>query len=173
MQSKDIFFQVKLPLCYIRFTSLATTKHSPSQKQICYTGYIIKYIAMNVPPPATPTLIMHMSLVYREVYLLGKKIPKADKLGIHTTLQNQVLLAFESTISAAFAHLETKLTYLEDTRTAIEVSKHLLRTEQELAIIPETTYIRIAKLLVDASKMTTSWLKNTEARIGTTKNSLF
>lgn len=109
---------------------------------------------------------------------MGKKIPKADKLGIHTTLQHKILLAFEYIISAAFTDISNKKVYLEKSRTFIEVSKHLLRTEHELGIIPENTYIRIAKLLVDASKMNANWLKNTEERLtklntDQTKNSLF
>lgn len=119
-----------------------------------------------------------MSLVYREIYQVGKKIPKSDKLGIHTTLQNKILLAFEYSVSAAFADVTSKKVYLEKFRTLIEVSKHLLRTEHELSIIPENTYIRIGKLLVEASKMNTNWLKNTEERLAKlnikqTKNSLF
>jgi hypothetical protein len=119
-----------------------------------------------------------MSSVYREVYVMGKKLPKSDKLGIHTTLQNKILLAFEYSVSAAFADVVSKKVYLEKFRTLIEVSKHLLRTELELGIIPEPTYIRIAKLLVDASKMNANWLKNTEGRLSglqttQTKNSLF
>jgi hypothetical protein len=106
-----------------------------------------------------------MSLVYREIYQVGKKIPKADKLGIHTTLQNKVLLAFEYIVSAAFADVASKKVYLEKSRTLVEISKHLVRTEHELAIISENTYIRIAKLLVDASKMNANWLKNTEERL--------
>jgi hypothetical protein len=119
-----------------------------------------------------------MATVYKEIYILGKKIPKADKLGIHTTLQNKVLLAFESTISAAFAEIKVKKEYLEQARTSLETSKHLLRTEHQLSVIPEKSYIHVAGLLVEASKMNAAWLKNTEERIiktatGQTKNSLF
>ncbi len=119
-----------------------------------------------------------MASVYREVYTIGKKISKADKLGIHTTLQNKILLAFECAVSAAFTDLVSKKFYLEKIRVLIEVSKHLLRTEHELSVIPENTYIRIAKLLVEASKMNAAWLKNTEERLeklnlNQTKNSLF
>lgn len=119
-----------------------------------------------------------MASVYREIYQVGKKIPKADKLGIHTTLQNKLLLALEYAVSAAFADVTSKKVYLEKFRTLTEVSKHLLRTEHELSVIPENTYIRIAKLLVDASKMNAAWLKNTEERVAKltanqTKNSLF
>ena len=111
-----------------------------------------------------------MTTVYKDVYLIGKKLPKADKLGLHTLLQNKILSVLENAVSAAFCDAHHKKPYLEKIRTLLEVGKHLLRTENELGIITESTYIRIAKLLIEASRMNAGWLKNTDER---TKNSLF
>jgi hypothetical protein len=57
-------------------------------------------------------------------------------------------------------------------------SEIFLHSLHQLNVIPEKSYIHIAGLLVEASKMNAAWLKNTEERIiktatGQTKNSLF
>jgi hypothetical protein len=57
-------------------------------------------------------------------------------------------------------------------------SEILLHSLYQLNVIPEKSYIHVAGLLVEASKMNAAWLKNTEERIAKTtenptKNSLF
>jgi len=37
--------------------------------------------------------------------------------------------------------------------------KHFVRTEHELKIIDEKTYIRIEMLIIETSKMTNGWIK--------------
>lgn len=51
-----------------------------------------------------------------------------------------------------------KLGALENLRLKIEVLKHLIRTEHELRIIEEKTYLRLAEQLVEISKMTNGWI---------------
>jgi hypothetical protein len=62
-------------------------------------------------------------------------------------------------ISASFSSAHKKLEILENTRILLEVLKHFIRTEHELKIIDEKTYIRIEKLIIETSKMTNGWIK--------------
>lgn len=62
-------------------------------------------------------------------------------------------------IRAAFAHKNEKLPILEGVRVSLEVLKHLVRTEHELRIIDEKTYLRIAELIIETSKMANNWIK--------------
>lgn len=62
-------------------------------------------------------------------------------------------------IRAAFATKIQKLPILERVRVSLEVLKHLVRTEHELRIIDEKTYLRIAALTVETSKMINGWIK--------------
>ncbi len=62
-------------------------------------------------------------------------------------------------IRAAFARKSQKIMILEDVRTSLEVLKHLVRTEHELHIIEEKSYLRIAVLIVETSKMANGWIK--------------
>ncbi|MEK9151015.1 MAG: four helix bundle protein [Patescibacteria group bacterium] len=48
---------------------------------------------------------------------------------------------------------------LEHVRVSLETLKHLVRIEYEHNIIPEKSYIEIAALLIETSKMTNGWIK--------------
>ena len=89
---------------------------------------------------------------------------KSDKLGIHGLLEQKILLCLELAISASYAPTENKLVYLEKLRTLVEVCKHMLRTESELGIIPEKSYIFISGKLVEISKQITGWIKYIETK---------
>ncbi len=65
----------------------------------------------------------------------------------------------QNIIRAAFARRSAKLPILEQVRVSIEVLKHLVRTEHELKIIEEKSYLRIAALIVETSKMANGWIK--------------
>ncbi len=67
--------------------------------------------------------------------------------------------AMKNIISASLSRKNQKLEILEYTRVELEVLKNLIRTEYELKIIPEKTYIYTESLLVETSKMTNGWIK--------------
>ena len=89
---------------------------------------------------------------------------KSDKLGIHGLLEQKVLVCLELAISASYAPLNNKLEYLEKLRTDVEVCKHLLRTESELGIITEKSYIFVTAKLIEISKQITGWIKYIETK---------
>jgi hypothetical protein len=53
---------------------------------------------------------------------------------------------------------EKKLPYLQHGRLVTEKIKHLVRMEYEMQIISEKSYITIAELLVEISKMINGWI---------------
>lgn len=58
-------------------------------------------------------------------------------------------------IRASLAQRPKKNEPLEKARVSLEVIKHLIRTEHEMAIIEQKAYIRIESLLIKTSKMVT------------------
>jgi len=61
-------------------------------------------------------------------------------------------------VEAAFNRKDTKMKTLEVARVHAEVLKHLIRTEHELNVIDEKIYLRLAKDLVEISKMINGWI---------------
>lgn len=111
-----------------------------------------------VPKKDIP-ILLHIKQVYAALYQIGNKLPKRDKLGIHAEIERIVIELLSHAIRASFAPKPKKIEPLENVRILIETTKHLVRTEYELKIIDQKTYIRIEYMLVDASKMTNGWLK--------------
>jgi hypothetical protein len=62
-------------------------------------------------------------------------------------------------ISASFSPKTKKFELLEKVRVALEITKHLVRTEYELKIITQRQYIQVEAMLVEISKMTNGWIK--------------
>lgn len=93
------------------------------------------------------------------IYQTGKKLQKSDKLGIHARIESATLDTMQNIIRAAFARKFEKLPMLEQVRVSLEVLKHLVRTEHELKIIDEKSYLRIAAHIVETSKMANNWIK--------------
>ncbi len=53
---------------------------------------------------------------------------------------------------------QEKIKILEDARINGEVLKNILRTEYELEIIDEKTYLRLARDSIEISKMLNGWI---------------
>ena len=62
-------------------------------------------------------------------------------------------------VRAQLSGRQEKLPALLKTRISLEVLKHLVRTEYELHVIGERSYLRIAATLVETSKMANGWIK--------------
>jgi hypothetical protein len=100
-----------------------------------------------------------MKQVYAALYQTGNKLTKRDKLGIHAEIESITLLTLRDIINASLLPKTHKQAALERARASLEVLKHLVRTEHELKIIDQKTYLRIEELLIETSKQTNGWLK--------------
>lgn len=63
-------------------------------------------------------------------------------------------------IEAGFTHGIAKKPMLEKLRLKTEVAKQLVRTEHELGILTDASYLALGEELVEISKMTTRWLQS-------------
>ncbi|MDO8564553.1 MAG: four helix bundle protein [bacterium] len=106
---------------------------------------------------------MHrIRILHKDLYCIAGRFSKRDKLGIHARIEAQCLHALELAIEAAFKPTTQKLGDLKNLRVRAEVLKHLVRTEHELQIIDDKTYLRISEQLVEISKMTNGWINYTQ-----------
>ncbi|MBI2475633.1 MAG: four helix bundle protein [Candidatus Taylorbacteria bacterium] len=99
--------------------------------------------------------------MHKDIYCIAEKLSKRDKLGIHAQIEKQSLICLSLAVESAFKPKQLKQIPLENLRVQIEMLKHLIRTESELHIITEKTYIRLAEQMVEISKMTNGWLTYT------------
>jgi len=116
---------------------------------------------LKAPPRSVVDIsIIHtIKKVYATLYQIGTKLPKHHKLGIHGEIERITLETITMIVKTSFAPRIQKVGFLEQTRSNLEVLKHLIRTEHELQIITEKQYIHIESLLVETSKMTNGWIK--------------
>ena len=117
-------------------------------------------LSLTRPDPKNDISIVHIiKQLYSTIYQVGNKLPKREKLGIHADIERVTLDTMTEIIRASLLQRSKKIDSLEKVRVSIEVIKHLIRTEYELKIIVQKTYIRIESLLVEISKMTNGWIK--------------
>jgi hypothetical protein len=98
--------------------------------------------------------------VYRTLYLLGNRLPKREKLGIHKEIENILLEILKDSIEAALISRDKKSSVLQQMRRNTEVVKHLVRLEHEMKIITEKEYTNVVRGLEDVSMMANGWLKS-------------
>ena len=100
--------------------------------------------------------------MHKELHALGQTFSKRDKLGLHATIENNCIELLALAVKAAFQPKKVKLETLELLRVRIEVLKHLIRTEQELVVLKEKSYLHLSGQLVEISKMTNGWIAYTQ-----------
>lgn len=100
-----------------------------------------------------------ISELYKNIYLLSRRLPKGDKLGIFAKIENNCLELFEQTIAAAFETKGMKLPTLSRARIKIETLKRLVRIGAELKIVQQKDYLALESQLQEISKMTNGWIK--------------
>ncbi|HEY4498471.1 MAG TPA: four helix bundle protein [Candidatus Paceibacterota bacterium] len=106
---------------------------------------------------------MHaIRMLHLEIYRIGKKLPKGDKLGIHAEVERKCFKLLSCSIEAAYRPRKEKTETLVELRLTTEVLKNIWRTECELGIVDEKTYLRIAEKMVEISKMTNGWITYTQ-----------
>ncbi|MFW0862487.1 MAG: four helix bundle protein [Candidatus Komeilibacteria bacterium] len=96
---------------------------------------------------------------FKKIYSLSKQIPKADRFGIWSKIQNICLESIELIITASLEVKNNKLQILESTRIKVEVLKGLIRLSNQLHIIKNKKYIELTSDLQEISKMTNGWIK--------------
>lgn len=99
-------------------------------------------------------------MLHKNIYEIGQKLNKRDKLGIHKEIENLCLQCLTLSIEAAFQPPQTKVAVLQILRVKISVLKNLIRTEQELAVIAEKIYLRFAEQAVEISKDSSNWINS-------------
>lgn len=102
-------------------------------------------------------IIHKIQNLYKEVYRIGSKIPKRDKLGIHAKVESVILEILSLAIAAAFTPREKKKPTLESARVKTEIAKQLIRVEQEIHSITEASYFALEGRLQEISKEITKW----------------
>lgn len=102
--------------------------------------------------------------LYADIYVIGNKLPKRDKLGINNHIEKEVLSILSLLINASFEQKVEKIIILKKTRIQVETLKQLIRTEYEIKVIPDKYYLKLEENLQEISKMTNGWLKYTETQ---------
>jgi len=87
-------------------------------------------------------------------------LPKQEKLGIHKTIENICIEILSLSIEASFQSKLYKKETLEKLRIKIGVLQNIIRTENELKIIDDKTYLKIAEQTIEISKQTNGWLNS-------------
>ena len=92
-----------------------------------------------------------------------------DKLGIHKEIEGVTLELFSLLIESAFTPIPIKLKPLETARIKASLLQNIIRTENELGILEEKTYLRISENLISISKDINGWITDTIRRSQTQK----
>ena len=96
---------------------------------------------------------------YKQIYLIGPKIPKRDRYGIYLKIENICLETINLLITASLETKNNKLPILNSVRIKIEVLKRLIRIIHEFNVIGNKKYINLELDLQEISKMTNGWIK--------------
>lgn len=94
------------------------------------------------------------------IYNTGTGLSKRNKLGIHTIVEKLTLECLLLAIDAVLRPPQEKIALVQTIRRNTETLKHLIRTEQELGIIKESTYLYQTTMLENISMMATGWYKS-------------
>jgi len=95
--------------------------------------------------------------LYKDIYQLGKIIPKRDKFGVYLKIESLCIDCLKLAISAALAPSHNKAPILHDLRVSIEMLKQIIRTMNELKIINNNKYFSLESSLIEISKMAAGW----------------
>lgn len=96
---------------------------------------------------------------YKQIYLISHKIPKRDRYGIYSRIENVCLETINLLIAASLETRNNKLSILNSARIKIEVLKRLIRIAYEFNVIGNKKYIDLELDLQEISKMTNGWIK--------------
>lgn len=104
------------------------------------------------------TPVVHKTTrLYKDLYKISKGIPKRDKFGIYTKIENTCLDCLDLSIEATLLSKTEKIPILQKLRIKIELLKQLIRLLYELEIINSKKYFYLEQQLLKISKMATKW----------------
>ena len=107
-----------------------------------------------------------LSTALNSWHLLGKKLPKRDRFGVHAKLEVIILECLRLSIEATLLSKEKKVPILSKLKIQIEISKHLLRMENELGVFGQAVYLNLAKDLCEVSTMAQIWIEYLTKKAG-------
>lgn len=107
----------------------------------------------------TLPIIHEIDSLYKELYLTRGKIPKPDRFGIWSKIENIIIECLELAIKAALTAKDKKLVFIQELKIQIETGKMLTRLTWELKIIADKKYLLLEQKLQQISKMATGWIK--------------
>ena len=105
-----------------------------------------------------------MSEVYKHAYVIGKTLPKRERFGLWSKIEDGLLSCLSLSIEAAFGKPEEKVRPLRELRVRLDVVKRLIRLAQELGVIDEKKYFRLQEHVVESSKMAAGWMGYVERK---------
>src|SRR3989344_6035185 len=112
------------------------------------------------PPPSrifVAPVIFHIQSLYKEVYLIGNRIPKRDKLGLHAVVEKICIKVLTLSIRASLESKIDKQETIRELRINVETLKHLIRAEFEPKIIQDKQYLSLEEKLQEISKEAVGW----------------
>ncbi|MCI0619591.1 four helix bundle protein [Candidatus Wolfebacteria bacterium] len=95
--------------------------------------------------------------MYKELYRIGKQLPKRERFGIHARAEDTLLSCLTLSIQSALASKQEKVALLRSLQIRLEVVKQFVRLEHELEVLPAERYWMIAGQLRDLSRETAGW----------------
>jgi hypothetical protein len=99
-------------------------------------------------------------ILHRDLYCIGLNLPKREKLGIHKNIEDFSLEMLSLAIEAAFQFKTEKTATLKRLRIITGVLQNIIRTENELKIIDDKTYLKISEQIIGISKQNNNWLSS-------------
>ncbi|MEK7461636.1 MAG: four helix bundle protein [Patescibacteria group bacterium] len=98
--------------------------------------------------------------MYKEIYQIGNRLPKRDKLGLHGVIEKICIKLLVLSIKASLRRVSIeKQESVIKLRIKTETLKYLIRVESELKIIQEKPYLLLEEKLQEISKEVTGWEK--------------
>jgi len=92
------------------------------------------------------------------MYLLGKKVSKRDRFGLHAVIEERLIACLRLALSAALTKMPEKISHLIVLQREITLVKQLFRTALEIESVTPASYFPLAKRLVTINKMASGWL---------------
>lgn len=114
---------------------------------------------IKAPPSGifTASIVFHVQSLYKEIYQIGSRLPKRDKLGLHALIEKACVETLALSIEASLENKPSKAETIRKLRINIETLKHLVRAESELKIIQEKQYLFLEEKLQEISKEAVGW----------------
>lgn len=114
---------------------------------------------MSTPPDKTPAVIHKIRILHKDIYTIGQKLSKRDKLGIHADIEKECLTLLKHSIKATLTNKRDvrKIEFISATRTLQQTLANLIRTEFELKILAEKQYLYLSSQTVEIGRMLSGW----------------